>query len=162
MAAQIKRILVPIDFSENSLVAEELADIQAEAFNATVHLLHVMDNSAYEAELQKGMMGEGLIPHLIESVPPSSEIGKRIKTFTDKAQAELDQFAKGGTVPHKTMLKHGPVVETILATIDEFKPDLLVMCTHGSTGLQHLLMGSVTEKVVRLSPVPVLTCRAKK
>ena len=154
--------MVPIDFSENSLVAEELADIQAEAFNATVHLLHVMDNSAYEAELQKGMMGEALIPHLIESVPPSSEMGKRIKTFADKAQAELSQFAKGGTMPHKTILKFGPVVETILATIAESKPDLVVMCTHGATGLEHLLMGSVTEKVVRLSPVPVLTCRAKK
>ena len=161
MSVHIERILVPIDYSENALAAKKVADAQAVAFNAEVNLLHVVDNSAYEAYLHRGMMGEGMIVPYIDKVSPDSEIGKKIKEFMGKAQAELEKYAQGGPIPHKTTLKHGPVIETILAEIESYKPDLLVMSTHGNTGLRHMLMGSVTEKIVRLSPVPVLTVRGE-
>jgi len=161
MGVDIKKILVPIDYSENAYVAKEYADAQAQAFNAEVNLLHVVDNTSYDSYLQKGMMGEGMIPIPVEDVLPDSEMGKRIKTFLDKAQAELEKYAQGGPIPHKTTLRHGPVVDTILAEIESYKPDLVVMATHGLSGLMHMMLGSVTEKVVRLSPVPVLTTRMK-
>ena len=54
-------------------------------------------------------------------------------------------------------VRHGHAVEEILAEIEAVQPDLLLMSTHGWRGIARLLMGSVTEKLVRLSPVPVLT-----
>jgi nucleotide-binding universal stress UspA family protein len=79
----------------------------------------------------------------------------------DETRAELNKIAaKNGGVKYVTDVKHGNSAEEILRAIDEYKPDLVVMATHGRTGLKHMLMGSVAERIVRLSPVPVLTVRA--
>ena len=159
MAVQIKRILVPTDYSESAQLAMKYADAQAKAFNAEINLLHVVDSSTYDHYLQKGMMGEGMLPFPVEDVVPDSEMGRKIKGLLDNAQAELDKYAQGGEMPHKTTLKHGPVVVTILAEIEAYKPDLVVMGSHGWTGLKGLLMGSVAEKMIRHSPVPVMVTR---
>ncbi len=160
MKAAIKKILVPVDYSDSAKTVLAFADAHAEAFGAEVNLLHVVDTTTYDSYLQRGMMGEGMAALPIEEVAPDSEMGQKIKEFMDKAQAELDKYASGGSVTHKTTLKHGSVVDTILKTIEEYQPDLVIMGTHGWTGIRHMLLGSVTEKVVRLSQVPVLTTRS--
>lgn len=161
MGVQIKKILVPVDYSESSESAIEYADAQAQIFGAEVNLLHVVDNSTYDAYLSKGMMGEGMVLLPVEEVLPDSELGRKIKEFNAKAQAELDVYAKRGTVPHTTTLRHGGVVNIILEEIDSYQPDLVVLSTHGWSGLKHMMMGSVAEKVVRLSKAPVLVTRGK-
>lgn len=160
MKAVIKKILVPVDYSDSAKTVLAFADAHAEAFGAEVNLLHVVDTTTYDSYLQRGMMGEAMAVLPIEKVLPDSELGRKIKDFMDKAQAELDNYASGGSIPHKTTLKHGSVVDTILKTIEAYQPDLVIMGTHGWTGIRHLLLGSVAEKVVRLSQVPVLTTRS--
>ena len=159
MKVKIKRILVPIDYSENANVARQFADAQAERFKAEVNLLHVVDNSSYEAYMNKGIIGEEAVHMYVGKAPPGSKMDLRVRKLLDGAKAELDKYKDGGKRKYKTKIRQGNVVEEILAEIEEYKPDLVVMCTHGLTGLKHLVLGSVTEKVVRLSPVPVLTTR---
>ncbi|HEX9844699.1 MAG TPA: universal stress protein, partial [bacterium] len=85
-----------------------------------------------------------------------------VKDVMEETRNELDKIAasNGSKVKYKTDVKHGHSVDEILRVIDEYKPDLVVMATHGRTGVRHMLLGSVAERIVRLSPVPVLTVRA--
>lgn len=64
------------------------------------------------------------------------------------------------TVKHRVELRHRHVVDELLGAIEAYKPQLIVMCTHGWSGLKHLLLGSKLEKMLRLSLVPVLTIRS--
>ena len=60
---------------------------------------------------------------------------------------------------YRVEVRHGNVVDELLAEIERYKPGLVVICTHGWTGMKHLLLGSIAEKLVRLSPAPVLSFR---
>ena len=123
-------------------------------------MLHVIDNSSYEAYLHKGMISGETVYIPIDKALPGSDIGLKIQELLDGVNEELAKYKAGrGKITYKIKVRQGYVVEQVLEEIKEYQPDLVVMCTHGWTGLKHLLMGSVTEKIVRLSPVPVLTTR---
>lgn len=160
MNFEVKRILVPIDYSDNARRAKDFALAQAKIFGAEVNLLHVVDNSTYEAYLQKGFMGEMPVFLPLTQVPPGSELEDRIQIFMKKAKAELDSYIGDHDGSIKTTLRQGNVVDEILAEAKESNADMVIMCTHGWTGIKHLMMGSITERLVRLSPIPVLTTRA--
>ncbi|OJY21145.1 MAG: hypothetical protein BGO98_13840 [Myxococcales bacterium 68-20] len=136
-----KNILVPVDFGEPSRRALEVAIALAKQNGAALTVLHVFDVPPSYASMDLSPM-DLLAP------------------MWSAAQAELDAtLAKvKGALPNAThCLTRGTPWREILATIDRTHPDLVVVGTHGRTGLERALLGSVAERIVRLSPVPVLT-----
>jgi nucleotide-binding universal stress UspA family protein len=157
----VQRILVPVDFSDNALLAKAAAESLAERFGAEIQLLHVVEGSPYEVYVQKGFESDVPFYVPISESPPSASQNIIVKNLMEEAQRRLEQMSdKKAKI--KSAVRRGNSVDEILGEIATYKADLVVMCTHGWRGIKHALLGSVTEKVVRLSPVPVLTVRAKK
>ncbi len=147
-----KTLLVPTDFSEGARVALRLAAEVARVHGAKLVLLHV-------AELLPGITPDTVIQ------PEGAGAPTRVEDFTRlQAQGWMDQdraiAATGVEVVTDVVL--GPAIQSILEAAAKHGADLIVMGTHGRTGLAHFMLGSVTERVVRQSPVPVLTVRAPK
>ena len=144
--ALFRRILVPTDFSDCSQQALALAIEMARDWGADLTLIHTCEVPAYAySELS-------LAP--ADLLTPMAEV----------AQAKLDELVR--TVREQCpgvrgVLKLGVPWEQILNAAGEVAADLVVIATHGRRGVAHALVGSVTEKVVRYSPVPVLTVRAR-
>jgi nucleotide-binding universal stress UspA family protein len=144
---EFKRILVATDFDEAAESALDLAVDLAKKHGATITLLH-----AYEVPLYTY---SGAPPVPVDYWTP---IRNAASQRLEAAVAELVKRSPEA----KGMLSQGSAWEQILQAADETKADLIVMGTHGRRGLTHAVLGSVAEKVVRLSPVPVLTVRRKK
>lgn len=146
MPLRVETILVPVDFSPGSDGAVEWAKTLAAAFGARVVLLHVIDTSSAAII---GGPGGVLVPP-----PPAAYLdGLREEARADMAQV----LARVPGASH--LLREGTPRQEILAAAHEVKADLIVMGTHGRTGLAHLLFGSVAEHVVRHAGVPVFTVR---
>jgi nucleotide-binding universal stress UspA family protein len=138
-------ILVPIDFGEPSERALELAVELAKQNGGEVIILHVFDVPASYA-------GMGISP--IDLLAPMWAAGrKQLEDTLEKVKT---------TIPGATEeIARGAPWREILAAIERHRPDLVVMGTHGRRGVPRAVLGSVAEKIVRLSPVPVLTVRAR-
>lgn len=141
---ELKRILLPTDFSEPSLQATQYAVELAKRFRATLHVLNVIEDPVIHLPM-------------LESIPlPSRE------EFETYSQTRLDNWILPDDAEEldvETRWVHGrPFVEIIRAA-KELNVDLIVVGTHGRNAAAHLLMGSVAEKVVRKAPCPVLTVR---
>lgn len=143
-------ILVPHDFSSCANHAAALARDVARVHGAKLILLHV-------AELPLGLDPDALI-----QAQPGDPPRRAREVASGGAQAHLDDLAsrlrKDG-LEVETRLRFGKAVDEILGAAAGEQVDLIVMGTHGRTGLAHVLVGSVTERVVRQAPVPVLTMR---
>jgi len=145
-----KTILVPHDFSASANHAAAIARDEARLHGATLVLLHVID-------LPYQLGPDAVI------VPPETGAPISVKQYAiQSAEAHLqdiaERLAKDG-VSATGVVKIGNPIDEINRTIDEQAIDLVVMGTHGRTGLRHLMVGSVAERVVRSSRVPVLTIR---
>ncbi len=145
---QLQRILYPTDFSELSLYALRYARNFAETFSAELHVLHVVD----EAYQNWVTMGPNTVP-----------VGPTAQEMLDLAREQMTSFIQehlcevGFPVVWKVLL--GRPYPTILDYAAQERIDLIVIATHGRGALSHVLLGSVTEKVVRKAPCPVLTVR---
>jgi nucleotide-binding universal stress UspA family protein len=142
----IKKILVPIDFSNYSKKALQYTVNFAKKFDAEIVLVYVIEPMIYPADLSMGQM-----------VIPQSEMN-----LSEKSDKELVQLAKseiGDKLKYKVLVKTGKPFMEIISTAKEVDSDLIIMATHGHTGVEHLLFGSTAEKVVRKAPCPVLTIR---
>jgi nucleotide-binding universal stress UspA family protein len=140
---EVSKILVPTDFSETSEAAYTIAIELAQRFSAEILLLHVHHVPAY-------MFPDGvapLSPDLFDEVERS--LAAELERQAGRARAA------GCTV--KTRSRLGVAHAEILREAEESHIDLVVMGTHGRTGLPHVLLGSVAEKVLRRAPCPVLT-----
>jgi nucleotide-binding universal stress UspA family protein len=144
----IRNILVPTDFSEPSTAALRYAVALAEAFESTLHVLHVIENP-YMA------MG----PAELYVAPPVNFIGE-LEKEAERRLAEAVTPDERARFHVREMTRHGRPHEEIDGYAKENAIDLIVMGTHGRTALAHLLIGSVAEKVVRTAPCPVLTVRS--
>ena len=143
----ITRILVPTDFSDDASAALTYALGLALPFGAAVALLHVVEDP-----LAAGVWSSELY---------TAEIaGLQINLVRD-AEQRLKEYAAEQGGPITTEVRTGPAARVILDFAREQAFDLIVMGTHGRTGLAHVVMGSVAERVVRLAPCPVLTLRAE-
>ncbi len=144
----IKKILYPTDFSEFSLAALPYAITLARQFNAQLHCLHVLDES-YQYWLGAG---ENVIPAVI----PTQEI-------LQAAQQQMDQFTQKyfQNLPLQltSLVITGHPAQQIIQYAQDQQIDLIVIATHGHSGLASVLLGSVTDKVVHKAPCPVLTVR---
>jgi universal stress protein A len=141
-----KKILVATDFSETSDEAVRHAQELATALRASLYLLHIVSSD----------LGPGA-PELWGV--DSDDLQERLET---KAKTELDQLgatlAQDGVVPHAAT-RFGAAADSINDYAREQDIDLIVIGTHGRSGVEHLLLGSVAENVVRGAPCPVLVVR---
>lgn len=140
-------ILVPVDFSEHSRRALTTARDVAARFGSSVHVLHVFERAVHP-ELYYG------------GIPLDSPDFRMVEANLREA---LETFVRETPGPEAVTSLHvleGRAVPTILDFIQEHDIGLVVIATHGLTGMAHLLLGSVSEKVVRRATCPVLTERA--
>ncbi|MCG3117448.1 MAG: universal stress protein [Candidatus Manganitrophus sp. SA1] len=139
--SDVSRILVPTDFSECSSDALDYAMALAKPLNAELILAHVIEPFPYTAVNAIAFINyeERLIPEVRSLL---DELSKR--PLREKLSVE-------------THLSTGTASREIIRLAEREEADLIVMGTHGRTGIDHLFTGSVAEKVVRLSPCPVLT-----
>jgi nucleotide-binding universal stress UspA family protein len=145
-----KTILVPHDFSSSANHAAALARDEAKVHGAKLVLLHVI-------ELPHQLAPDAVIVPETSGAPISVKdyaLGRAEEHLADIAA----RLAKDGVTATPSVVVGNPVTE-IARAVDTHRIDLIVMGTHGRTGLQHLLAGSVSERVVRTSAVPVLVVR---
>jgi nucleotide-binding universal stress UspA family protein len=146
----LKRVLVPTDFSEASTIALLYGKAFAQNFQASLHILHVIE----ERTLAYGELISGSVPPLdLPAILDQIEKGARDRLSQVLTEAEREQFqAELVTVVGSPFLE-------IVRYAKAQDIDLIVMGTHGRGPIAHLLMGSVAERVVRKAPCPVLTVR---
>jgi universal stress protein A len=143
----IKRMLVPTDFSPASDIAFLYAIDMAAREGSTLHLLHVVDEASFATAYPDGFYVE--LP------------GVRAQ-LSDEANAKLRDMAArcaAANVEATTEVAVGRAARVIAETATVRGTDLIVIGTHGRSGFAHLVLGSVTERVVRIAPCPVLTVR---
>jgi nucleotide-binding universal stress UspA family protein len=144
---EIQRILAPTDFSLHAEAALRYACGLAERLGVTLHLLHVLPD----------VVPVGPDPMLAPSLPP--------EYYTETEKQSLEALGKAikpdwGHAPQvETAVRWGGAVEGVVAYATDAAIDLIVVATHGRTGLSHVLLGSVAERIIREAPCPVLTVR---
>jgi nucleotide-binding universal stress UspA family protein len=143
---QIKTILFPTDFSQGARAAMDHAISLAKDYNAKLMLLYVIQDIS---------IAEWYIPSTLSVTDLVEDMQRSARVEMDKWGAEVS--AKVADV-EKMVVRGVPFVE-ILKTAKDKKADLIVIGTHGRTGIDHMLFGSTAEKVVRKSSCPVLTVR---
>lgn len=150
MKLKISRILFPTDFSEPAKQASQYAMELADRFEAELHLLHVVREVVFP-------LPEASVSWTL----PVTDQQPEIDAATERLQKQIgSDWAEHHRVVR--LAEIGYPSESIIKYANQHKIDLIVMGTHGHTGLSHLLLGSVAEKVVRLATCPVLTVHPAK
>lgn len=143
VSVRFKRILVPTDFTVFSRRAGEVAGALAKKFGAELNLFHVIEPFTY-------------------SVSDTLQVADHYKALKTVAEPLLEEerkkLSKSGLRVRASLARGVPYRE-ILKKARGIRADLIVLGTHGRTGVSHLLLGSVAERVVRTFPGPVLTVR---
>jgi nucleotide-binding universal stress UspA family protein len=139
-------ILIPTDGSDSAERAARHGAVLAEAYDATVHALSVVDERNYDGDL----LGE----------EDAVEAGRTAAERDARRAVEAVAGIVGESVSVSTHVSVGVPSKAILAAVSDVDADLVVMGTHGRTGIERFVIGSVAEKVVRRADVPVLTVRA--
>lgn len=135
-----ENILIPTDGSESSIEAAKQAISLAKTYDATLHTIHVVDIESMWLETYEGS--------LIDTLEAAGE--EAVASVRDRtAEADIETMSE--------VITDGKPARGILDYVDENDIDLIVMGTHGRRGIERYLLGSVTERVVRLADVPVLT-----
>jgi len=138
MRTVITRILVPTDFSRPSEQALAYARSLAQRFGASLHLLHVVNRPL----LAEGLAAEAFI----------DESSDMVEVAQQRLRKQAPDAASANVV-------FGYAAKSIVQHASQLGVDLIVMGSHGRTGIAHILLGSVAEAVVRTAPGPVLTVR---
>jgi nucleotide-binding universal stress UspA family protein len=144
----LKHILVPVDFSQCSLKALRYAVAFARQFKASITLLYVVQQYYLPGDFTGGL-----------------DYAALEKEIEENSAKELESIAAkqvGKKAPWKVLLRMGRPVDQIIRVADELNADLIILATHGHSGLKHVVLGSTAENVVRHAPCPVLTVRAEE
>lgn len=144
MNVSIRRILIPTDFSEPASEAKEYAMAMADRLGAELHLLHVV------------------VPPVIpfpDSTTSWTMPATGLKSEVEAAKQQLSNEIAAWSEERRVVssVVTGFAVEEIVKYAEEHEIDLIIAGTHGLTGISHLLIGSVAEKLVRVATCPVLT-----
>ena len=142
----ITHILVPTDFSTDANAAFNYALGLARKFDAPVHLLHVVEDP-----VAAGVWSS--------EIYTAEVAGLQVNLVRD-AEERLRRTVPNDAGMVSTEVRSGSAARQIIETARDRSADLIVMGTRGRTGMAHVIMGSVAERVVRLAPCPVLTLRA--
>ena len=147
MSIEVRKILAPVDFSDNTPPILEWSAHLAEEHDSTIVLLH-----AYHLPVEFQQL-EGAY------LPPDFWASVRAEAEESLARYAADLTAKGLRV--ETAVCEGYAATVIVEEAAERDIDLIVIGTHGRSGFKHLLLGSIAERVVHKAPCPVLTVRAQ-
>ena len=150
MTPTVTRILVPTDFSTTSDAALDFAKTVARSFGASLHLLHVFEDPLVTAGIAEAYS------------PLPADLRASLVQDANKHLAQRVSDEERVRFRATTEVVSGFSAMGIVEYAQDHQIDLIVMGTHGRTGLPHLFVGSVAERVVRLAPCPVLTVRADK
>ena len=153
-----KRILAPVDFSDHANKALADASELAAQFSARLYVLHVVAPVPLMEPVDAGDFGLG--------APMGPVGGMDVRSYQEQlvagSKSSLEKLVKQ-TVPAEievaVIAEVGDAATVIAEVAEREQIDCIVMATHGLTGLSHLLLGSVAEKVVRHAPAPVLVVR---
>ena len=146
---KIRKILFPTDFSDCSRVAKEYAFSFARDQGASLLILHVIEDIYLTEEAWEPL---ALNPDLFVEI--EARAAKNVDGIVSDAQKENLRATRE--------VRRGKPFAEIILSAREGNADLVIMGTHGRSGLKHALIGSTAEKVVRKCPVPVLTIRCTK
>ena len=147
LVMHLNKILVPVDFSDHSKIALSHASEIAQSYNAQLQILHIIEETMHPAFSLSGKSSIfDLIPGIEDDCRKRTE---KMVSETVPSQVKYDVHIKGGSV-----------ASDIIRFAKENSTDLIVIATHGLTGLEHMLLGSVTEKVVRMAHCPVFTVKS--
>ncbi len=141
---KIKNILVPIDFSDTSKVLAEYAIIFGKNFDAKIHVIHVVEDFSKYARLS--------VPHI--------SIDKVTEEIYEAAKKGLDKFCNEnfkGNVKYESILSKGEAHKEIFKAAKEGDIDIIIIGTHGSSGLDKIFFGSTADRVLRGAECPVMT-----
>jgi universal stress protein A len=145
---KIERILVAVDFSAHSEAALKLALNLMESFGSELHLVHVFPEPL------------ALAPPYGPALP--ADFGMQIeRAAVDHFQQWQDKFCPSD-LSVTSYVRRGDPSKQIIEVADELDVDLIVMGTRGTTGLEHVLLGSVAERTVRLAHCPVLSTKCEQ
>jgi nucleotide-binding universal stress UspA family protein len=139
---RLQEILIPLDLSAMSFKALQYAVSFARQYGARLTLLHVIEPMTIATELSA------------PAVPTPEE-----KAALEKELGEIRETRIPQEVAVDTVVRYDFAADAILNAAREFESDLIIIATHGRTGLKHLVMGSTAEKVVRTASCPVLVVR---
>ena len=142
---QLRNILCATDFSSSSHAALIHATSLARRYDSQIYVAHVIRPDAYQ-----------LVPP--EAVGAALE---QTRLYAEQQMANVLISGKLRGIPHQVLLEQGALWTTLSNMIDEHSIDLVVVGTHGRTGVRKLLLGSVAEEIFRLAPCPVLTVGPK-
>lgn len=148
-AFRLKKILVPTDFSDCSAKALAYALAFAKLSQAEIILLHVVEPISYP------MYGQDVAADL-------SGFQADLLQASTEHLARFRQEKAGNYQPLRTIITEGGSYWEIVETAKSENVDLIILSTHGHTGLRHVLLGSTAERVVRHAPCPVLTVRERE
>ncbi len=163
----VQKILVPVDYSEDSLQALQWGASLSAKYGAKLILLHVVPKAVEEVYPSGPEWISPFTPpsYYYEGMAPGSRPGRTERIVIDlqeRGRAQLADFAHKNLkdpMPMDLQVVAGKPADEILRVAREQRVDLIVMGTHGRTGLRHLLLGSVAEEVTRHAPCPVFTVR---
>ena len=144
-----QQVLVPLDFSDHARKALHHGRGLAQQFGARLILLHVVEPMVYPSDL-------GYTPVL------SEELTAEVQQEAEKRLQEAVEEERTRGSECEGVLRFGRPYLEIAAVAEEREVDLIVLTTHGYTGLKHVVLGSTAERVVRHAPCPVLVVREKK
>jgi nucleotide-binding universal stress UspA family protein len=144
-----QKILVPTDFSKHSAEAIRAAVDLSRRYEASITLAYVFEPVSYA-------LPEG---HVMQAPPQIEEMHS---VFEQRLRQAVTDATAAGALNVDAKLLTGPVAVEITDYAERSGYDLIVMGTHGRTGLRHLVLGSVAEKVVRTAPCAVLTVRVRE
>lgn len=147
MTPTIQKILLPTDFSQSSERAVEYAGVLARSLNASVHLVHVLEEPFTTTgpwEFHR---------------PDTPDLRERLYQDCRARLAPIAEDLRGQVGQVTAEVRTGVPTDAIVAAAIDYGADLIVMATHGRTGLPHLVLGSVAERVIRHARCPVLAVR---
>jgi len=144
---QVKKVLVPIDFSESSLKALKYAVAFAGQFGASICLVHVVEPASFLDDVHN-------VPLAVSDREVANKLHHKLVML---ARKEIDPVT-----PVHPLVCIGKPFDEIVRTAKTFKADLIIIATHGRTGFKRTLLGSTAERVVQYAHCPVLVVRQKE
>ena len=140
---ELKKILFPTDFSESAENASHYAISLAQKYGGKIYAVHVIEPFTYTVDF---------------GIDYSAQY-KEMETSAKKLLNEIVASLKKSKIDVEGVLLSGEPFVEIIKYAKKKQVNLIIMATHGRTGIEHMLMGSVAEKVVRKSPCPVLSIK---
>jgi nucleotide-binding universal stress UspA family protein len=155
---KIIKVLIALDYDPTAQEVAETGFSMAKTMNAEITLLHIISEPIYYSSPDYSpIMGfNGYFEMVPEQLNSTDELKKASEFYLDKSRQHL------GDKTIKTLVKEGDYAETILKTAKDIHADIIVMGSHGRKWLENIILGSVTEKVLRHTKVPLFIVPTKK